>query len=134
MSASDESAPPQFSMPGQTLVQERDGNNLLSFDGLLVLPIGAQINLDNLPGLPQVPLDADRFPNGHADATVVAVRVFGTQGADPILVLEVELGGAGGNSPLVDAEESEVVEAAEQIAHSEDSEAAAEAGLKEPDS
>jgi hypothetical protein len=129
MSESAESVPPQFSLPARTLVHERDGSDLLSFDGLLVLPIGAQINLGNLPGLPQVLLDSDRFPNGHADATVVAVRVFGTQGADPVLVLEVELSGPGGNAPLAAAEESEVVEAAEQITQSEDHESSPEAGL-----
>ena len=37
-----------------------------------------------------MPLDPERFPNGNADALVVGVRVWGTQG-NPILVLDVEL-------------------------------------------
>ena len=124
MSLTDEPGPPEVGMPNRTLVQERGGRYLLSFEGLLILPIGARINIDNLPGLPQVQLDAERFERGHADAEVVGVRVWGTQGADPVLVLEVELRGPSGiSASLSDTAEDDVVEAAEQITLSEDSRA-----------
>jgi hypothetical protein len=115
------SLPPQFGMPSRTLVQESGGGDLLTFEGLLILPIGARINLDNLPGVPHVQLDAVRFESGHADAVVVGVRVWGTQGADPVLVLEVELSGPSGPSaPLSETSKSDVVEAAEQVTLEED--------------
>lgn len=62
----------------------------LVFDGLLPLPIGTRINLDNLDGEPQISLDPKRFPTGHADAVVVNVRIWGTQDPSRLLVLEVE--------------------------------------------
>jgi hypothetical protein len=74
---------------------------ILWFDGLLALPIGSRINLDNTPALGAnllVPLDPDRFSTGHADAVVVGVRVWGTQGSTPCLVLEVEITDPGGSS------------------------------------
>jgi hypothetical protein len=83
---------PHFPLPTETLVREEDSDDpLLWFDGLLPLPIGSRINLDNAGDLPRVPLDRERFPNGHADAVVVRVGVWGTQGAGRYLVLEVRL-------------------------------------------
>jgi hypothetical protein len=126
MSTSDEpTPPPEFALPARTLVQEREGDIMLSFDGLLVLPLGARINLDNLPELPAVPLDPELFPNGHADAIVVGIYLRGTQGAEPALVLEVELAGPTPHSaPLAEAAATDdVVEAAEQIARGEDGDA-----------
>jgi len=89
--------PPHLPLPTETLIQESGSDaQLLWLDGLLPLPIGSRINLDNLRGLPQVPLDSERFPNGRADAVVVGVRLWGTQGNGRVLVLEVELTEAGG--------------------------------------
>ena len=91
---------PHIPLPTQTVVTEPDGaGHLLWFEGLLPLPVGARINLDNVDGLPQVPLDPERFPSGHADAVVRGVKVWGTQGAGRCLVLEVELEAPGGELP-----------------------------------
>lgn len=83
---------PHIPLPTQTLVQEQGTDDqLLWIDGLLPLPIGSRINLDNLSDHPQVPLDVERFPRGRADAVVVNVRLWGTQSPARCLVLEVEL-------------------------------------------
>lgn len=78
-------------MPRETLVMEEDDTQLLWIDGLLPLPIGTVINLDNISGHPQVPLDSERFPNGHADAVVTELHLWGTQGDERVLVLKVKL-------------------------------------------
>jgi hypothetical protein len=83
---------PHLSLPTQTLVLRKEPQEqLLWFEGLLPLPIGSVINIDNIPGSPQVPLDQDEFPKGRADARVVGVHVWGIQGDSRLLVLEVEL-------------------------------------------
>ena len=84
--------PPHLPLPTETLVQEAGSDDqLLWLDGLLPLPMGSRINLDNVGDLPRVPLDPERFPSGRADAVVVGVRVWGTQSPGRVLVLEVEL-------------------------------------------
>lgn len=98
MDASEPTTPPHFPLPTQTRVTEQGGGHLFDFDGLLPLPIGTRINLDNLDNLdgePQISLDPERFPTGHADAVVVNVRIWGTQDSSRLLVLEVELTEAG---------------------------------------
>ncbi len=72
---------------------EADGQRqLMWFDGLLNLPIGARIELTNVEGHPMVELAPERFRAGHAaDAIVVGVRVSGAQSDSPILVLDVQL-------------------------------------------
>jgi hypothetical protein len=53
--------PPHLPLPNVTLVQEQETEDqLLWFDGLLPLPIGSRINLDNIGESPQVPLDLER--------------------------------------------------------------------------
>jgi hypothetical protein len=64
---------------------------ILRFEGLLQLPIGSRISLDNVRGRPQVPLDRKRFPSGSADAIVVGYRLWGTVAESRRLVLFVEL-------------------------------------------
>jgi hypothetical protein len=119
---------PQFPLPTETLVREVGGQPLLRLDGLLALPAGARINLDNLADRPDVPLDRERFPGGSADAVVVNVLLWGTQGEDRRLVLEVELHepgwrsltGVALESAAAEAQAEEaVVEAAERIAGGE---------------
>jgi hypothetical protein len=84
--------PPRLPLPQETLVMTKESQELiLSFDGLLQLPIGSRISLDNVPGLPQVPLDRERFPTGRADAIVVGHRLWGTVAKVRRLVLLVEL-------------------------------------------
>ena len=92
MSDSEPIEPPHVALPTETLVMESDPQHqLLWFDGLLPLPIGSRINLDNASGGPQVPLDPGRFPTGRADAIVVGHRLWGTQSSSRVLVLTVEL-------------------------------------------
>jgi hypothetical protein len=70
---------------------------LVWIDGLLSLPVGSRINLDDVPGGQHVRLDRKRFPTGHADAIVVGHRLWGTQRpGGGILVLLVELTPPGG--------------------------------------
>ena len=84
--------PPHVRMPVETLIQEKEtGDHLLWIEGLLPLPIGFRINLDNLPTHPHIPLDLERLPAGTTDAVVVSLRMGGTQNAVGCLVLEVEL-------------------------------------------
>jgi hypothetical protein len=85
-------AVPRVALPTETLIME--GNDqILWIDGVLSLPIGARINLDNVAGLPQLPLAVERFPRGRADAVVTGVRLWGTMGAGRVLVLEVQIVG-----------------------------------------
>jgi len=86
---------PEFPLPKRTFVHERDGEPLMWLDGLLPLPVGTLIRLDDLPGVTHVVLDPDRFPTGRADAVVVSVELAGIQGDDPSLVLVVDLEGSG---------------------------------------
>ena len=76
------------------MLEQENQHQLIWFSGLLLLPIGSRINIDNVSGFPAVPLDPGRFPTGRADAVVVNVRLWGTQGPS-CLVLEVELTEAG---------------------------------------
>ncbi|MFZ0667091.1 MAG: winged helix-turn-helix domain-containing protein [Acidimicrobiales bacterium] len=91
----DPSYPPHFPMPSATVVMEEDddGNTteLLWIDGLLHLPVGSVINLDNVFDMPHVPLDPAQFPGGHADAEVISLRLAGTQGTRSVLYLMVKL-------------------------------------------
>lgn len=88
----DPPAPPKFPLPRETLVMTNEPpRQILRFEGLLQLPIGSRINLDNVPGHPQVPLDRKRFPSGRADAIVVGHRLWGTVAESRCLVLLVEL-------------------------------------------
>ena len=59
---------PTLLTPQRTLVIE--GNSqLLWFDGLLPLPWGSRIEINNLAGRDDhVPLDPERFPTGRCDA------------------------------------------------------------------
>lgn len=83
----------------ETLVRERGERPLVWLDGLLPLPIGARIELDDLP-------------TGRADAVVVGVTLVGES---RFLALEVELHDAGGAAVEEAQAEEEVVEAAEMI-------------------
>jgi hypothetical protein len=84
--------PPHIRMPVETLVQERGtGDQLLWIEGVLPLPIGSRISLDNLPSHRQVPFDPERFPTGTTDAVVVNVSLWGPQSPIGCLVLEVKL-------------------------------------------
>jgi len=83
--------PPHFPLQTQTLITEQGGGHLFYFDGLIPLPIGTRINLDNLEGESRVPIDHERFPSGHADAIALNAFVWGTQSSNSCLVLEVEL-------------------------------------------
>ncbi len=110
---------PRVSLPTETLViEQRTGNQLLWLDGVLVLPLGARINLDNVPAHQHVPLDSDRHRRGYLDAVVVGMYLWGTLGDNRCLVLEVELGPPGSDKAAIDEAEAEaeVVEAAERIA------------------
>jgi hypothetical protein len=80
---------PHAPMPTGTLLRE-EGLPLLWIDGLLPLPPGARLHLDNLPGGPEI-VDRHRFPSGHADAIVIAVEVFGAVSDESHLALAVEL-------------------------------------------
>jgi hypothetical protein len=82
--------------PMQTLVMEKEGGQLFTFDGFVPLPIGSRIEITNrdIPAgrsIPKVPLDPERFPGGAANAVVTGLRVWGTQAQSPCLVLDVEL-------------------------------------------
>ncbi len=95
-----ESDVPRIPLPSETLVKEKGGGHVLWFDGLLVLPVGTRIHLDNRPGRPdqpQVPLDPERFPSGRASAIVVGVRISDTQSSNRCLVLDVEMVPADGS-------------------------------------
>jgi hypothetical protein len=83
--------PPRIPLPTETLVVESHGGQIMWLEGLLPLPIGSRIHIDNVDPLVRVPLDVERFPRGRADAVVVAVRIWGTQSRFRCLVLEVEL-------------------------------------------
>jgi hypothetical protein len=94
-----ESDVPRIPLPSETLVKEKGGGHILWFDGLLLLPVGTRIHLDNRPGRPdqpQVPLDPERFPSGRANAIVTGVRISDTQSSNRCLVLDVELMSADG--------------------------------------
>ena len=73
---------PHVPPPAETLLLA-DNQRLLWIDGFMPLPIGSRINLDNIPGHPQVLLDRERFPRGRADAIVVGINLWGTQSASP---------------------------------------------------
>ena len=84
---------PHFSLPELTLVIEAESQRqLMWFDGLLNLPVGARIELTNIEGDPEVELEPERFPSGRAaDAIIVGVRLWGAQSDSRFLVLEVQL-------------------------------------------
>lgn len=56
--------------------------------------------MDDLYDEPQISLDPERFPTGHADAGVVNVLIWGTQSSSRLLVLEVQLTEAGDTEGL----------------------------------
>jgi len=76
---------PRFS---ETLVKEVGGRELLWFDGVVLPPVGARINVDDLP---QVHTDPDRFPGRHADAVVQGTRLWGTTVPTACVVIDVKL-------------------------------------------
>ena len=85
---------PHVSAPTRTLVREvgEYHQQLLWIDGSLPLPIGSVINLDDIAGGLAIPLDEERFPDGHADAEVIGVRLWGAaSAAGGTLILEVTL-------------------------------------------
>lgn len=83
---------PRVPLPSGTLLMTRNPQQqLLWIDGLLPLPVGTRIQLDNIPGYPQVELDPNRFPGGRADAIVVGMSLWGTQSPLRTLLLYVEL-------------------------------------------
>jgi hypothetical protein len=60
-----EPEPPRLPAPTETLVTEDGGeHHLLWFDGLVPLPVGSRIEINNNAGGPKVPLDPERFPGG----------------------------------------------------------------------
>jgi hypothetical protein len=70
------------SVPAQTVLIADDGSVVLWIDGVLLLPVGAVIELTG----------------GTASATVTQVRLRGAApGATPLLVLDVNLVQSGGN-------------------------------------
>ena len=77
--------------PIDTIVME--GNSqLLKFEGVLCLPIGTRIHIDNNIGEGEtVPLDSELFPNGRADAIVREIKLWGTQSPARALILDVQL-------------------------------------------
>lgn len=87
----EENKPLGVALPKETSVREfGTDNELLLIDGLLLLPIGAHINIDNNNDYSKIPINAKDFPDGRADAVVVGTRLWGTTGR-PQLILEVEL-------------------------------------------
>ena len=67
---------PQVMMPEQTLVMDKDRHQLLLVDGVLLLPLGARIEL----------------AEPRMDAVVEGVRLWDTRrGRTPTLVLDVRL-------------------------------------------
>jgi hypothetical protein len=68
---------------------------LIWFDGLLTVPIGTIIHIDNQSGGPPIPLDPEQFPSGSADAKVVEVRIWATQTDESCLCLYVQLNAPG---------------------------------------
>lgn len=112
---------PRFPLPTETLVREGEDYPLLWLDGLLPLPKGSRIEL----GGPEVDLDSERFPTGHADAVVTGMTLSRTQYDSRFLVLEVELHEPGwrglrgvalqGAAAEEAQAEEDVVEAAERI-------------------
>lgn len=91
--AGDPPAIPHVPVPTRTLVMEAESQRqLLWFDGLLNLPIGARIEFTNMEGQRRVELEPERFPAGRvADGIVVGVRLWDAQSESPILVLDVQL-------------------------------------------
>ena len=84
---------PRLAMPTETLIIEEEGEPLFWINGLLALPIGSRINLDNrgIEGAVLVPVDAERFQSQVVDAVVVGVEVRDTQHQSRFLALIVEL-------------------------------------------
>jgi hypothetical protein len=78
-------------LPTETIVMDGGHRQLLKFEGILCLPIGTRIHIDNVLEGAEVPLDGERFPNGHADAIVTGIRLWGTQSSARALILDVEL-------------------------------------------
>ncbi|MDQ2726564.1 MAG: hypothetical protein M3Y91_01565 [Actinomycetota bacterium] len=120
---------PRFPLPTGTLVRVGEDHPLFWFDGLLPLPIGARIHLDNASGVAPRPSLPAEFSEVGADAVVVGVTITRLQeGEARFLALEVELHEPGwedltgmalqGAAEEAQAEE-EVVEAAERITGTE---------------
>lgn len=87
---------PHVPVPNRTLVMEAESQRqLLWFDGLLNLAVGARIEFTNVEGH-LVELEPERFPAGLvADGIVVGVRVWAAQSGSSILVLDVQLASPG---------------------------------------
>ena len=80
-------------LPIETIVMDEGHTQLFMFDGLVCLPIGTRIQIDNGVGGDDtdVPLDAEKFPSGRADAIVTGIRLWGTQSPKRALILDVEI-------------------------------------------
>jgi len=79
-------------LPLDTIVMDEGHTQLFKFEGLFFLPIGARIQIDNGVGDgTDVPLDAEKFPSGRADAIVTGIRLWGTQSSKRVLILDVEV-------------------------------------------
>jgi hypothetical protein len=70
---------------------DENHTQLFKFEGLFCPPIGTRIHVDNGVGGDDIPLDEVQFPNGHADAIVTGIRIWGTQSPARALILEVEM-------------------------------------------
>ena len=79
-------------LPIDTIVMDQDHTQLFKFEGIFCLPIGARIQIDNGVGDGvDVPLNAEKFPSGRADAIVTGMRIWGTQSPKRALIVEVEV-------------------------------------------
>ncbi len=82
--------------PTETIVFDESHTQLFKFEGLVCLPIGTRIHIDNgIEGVIDVPLDAEKFPRGRADAIVTGIRLWGTQSPNRVLILDVEVRNVG---------------------------------------
>lgn len=79
-------------LPTDTIVMDQDHTQSFIFEGLFCLPIGARIPINNgVDDGEGVPLDAEKFPSGRADAIVTGIRLWGIESPKRTLILDVEL-------------------------------------------
>ena len=98
--------PPAVPAPTETLVIGPDAEILLVLDGMVVLPVGARIEL----------------PQEGVDATVIGIRLVRGEIGALQLHLEVDISGTGPSfeAAVLQADaEAQVVEAAEEITSGE---------------
>jgi len=72
---------PHAPIPTRTLINDGE-EPLLWIDDLLVLPLGAGINLDNIPGGPEV-VDRSRFPSRARRRPRGGRQALGSRGRGP---------------------------------------------------